>query len=242
MKKLNFTYRCQLLIFILTFIIISSCGQNSQEQQKQVITPQKQVTDAKKEEKKIPVDPNIMIPLERITITHRAYLMTSKGKIVLGLYGKDAPKAVENFIGLAKKGYYNGIKFHRIAKNFLIQAGDRLTRNSRRMEDWGTGGESIFKKEFEDELDTETPSYKIGYIKGTLAMANRGPNTNKSQFFICLEEAEKLEHNWTIFGRILEGMDIVELISSARVIPSNRGPDDGIPRKPIIIHWVKVRR
>ncbi|OGU10707.1 MAG: hypothetical protein A2X61_04915 [Ignavibacteria bacterium GWB2_35_12] len=183
-----------------------------------------------------------MIPLERITITHRAYLMTSKGKIVLGLYGKDAPKAVENFIGLAKKGYYNGIKFHRIAKNFLIQAGDRLTRNSRRMEDWGTGGESIFKKEFEDELDTETPSYKIGYIKGTLAMANRGPNTNKSQFFICLEEAEKLEHNWTIFGRILEGMDIVELISSARVIPSNRGPDDGIPRKPIIIHWVKVRR
>lgn len=241
MRKIYSKYCFRLVIFILSVFIISSCGENSQEQKKPVTTPQKQVADAKKEEKKIPIDPNIVIPLDRITITHRAELMTSKGKIVLGLYGKDAPKAVENFIGLTKKGYYNGIKFHRIAKNFLIQAGDRLTRNSRRMEDWGTGGESIYKKEFEDELDTETPSYKIGYIKGTLAMANRGPNTNKSQFFICLEEAEKLEHNWTIFGRVLEGMDIVELISSQRIIPSNRGTDDGIPRKPIVIHWVKVR-
>jgi peptidylprolyl isomerase len=242
MKKINSKYCFQLVFITIFTFIISSCEKNSQDQQKPVTTAQKQVADAKKEEKKIPIDPNIMIPLERITITHKAELMTSKGKIVLGLYGKDAPKAVENFIGLAKKGYYNGIKFHRIAKNFLIQAGDRLTRNSRRMEDWGTGGESIYKKEFEDELNTETPSYKIGYIKGTLAMANRGQNTNKSQFFICLEEAEKLEHNWTIFGRVLEGMDIVELISTQRVIPSSRGADDGIPRKPIIIHWVKLKK
>lgn len=205
-------------------------------------TQQKQVADIKKGEKKIPVDPNIMIPLDRITITHRAELMTSKGRIVLGLYGNDAPKTVENFIGLAKRGYYNGIKFHRVAQNFLIQAGDRLTRNSRRMEDWGTGGESIYKKEFEDELNPETPSYKIGYIKGTLAMANRGPNTNKSQFFICLEEAEKLEHNWTIFGRVLEGMDVVEEISNVHIHPSSRGGDDGIPRKPVIIHWVKISK
>ena len=240
MRNSLLEYCFKILIMCIAVLLFYSCDRN--EQRKEIKTPQKQVAEAKKEAKKIPVDPNIMIPLERISITNKAEIMTSKGRIVIGLYGKDAPKAVENFIGLAKKGYYNGIKFHRVAKNFLIQAGDRLTRNSRRMEDWGTGGESIFKKEFEDELDPETPSYKIGYIKGTVAMANRGPNTNKSQFFICLEEAEKLEHNWTIFGRVLEGMNIAEEISNVHVHPSNRGADDGIPRKPIIIHWIKISK
>jgi cyclophilin family peptidyl-prolyl cis-trans isomerase len=230
------------LFLLLLILSLWGCDKPKPDNKTPIDTNKKQIEDLKQKEQKIHVDPNIMIPKERIIITNEAVMMTSKGKILLGLYGKDAPKTVVNFIGLAKRGFYNEIKFHRVAKDFLIQAGDRLTLNSRRMEDWGTGGESIFKKEFDDELDPETPSYKTGYIKGTLAMANRGPNTNKSQFFICLDDAEKLEHNWTIFGRVLEGIDVVEKIASVKIIPGNRGPNDGIPLKPVIIYWVKIKK
>lgn len=175
-------------------------------------------------------------------ITHYAILNTNKGKIKIGLYGDDAPNTVENFIGLSNKGYYNGILFHRVAKNFLIQTGDRNTINKRKRSVWGLGGESFFKHEFEDELNPNTLSYSIGYIPGIVAMANRGPNTNTSQFFICLDDAFKLEKKWTIFAKVIEGMNVVRDISNAPVEPSNRSKFDGIPLKPIKILSIKVRK
>jgi len=173
-------------------------------------------------------------------ITQKIQVNTSMGRFVIGLYGKDAPKTVDNFIGLVKKRFYNGILIHRVANRFLIQMGDNLTKSIRKKSEWGTGGESFYGKEFEDELNTITPSYQLGYIKGTVAMANKGPNTNKSQFFICLDEAIYLDKKWTIFGKVIQGMDIVEKISKVEIEENKWGKEDGIPKKPIKIFSINL--
>ncbi len=130
---------------------------------------------------------------------------TAKGDIVLDLYPNDAPKTVQNFATHAKKGYYNGLIFHRVEPGFVIQGGDPNGN--------GTGGYSIFGATFEDELNPNTDSYKEGYVEGVLAMANRGPNTNGSQFFIMLANNTSLPKNYTIFGKVREGMDVVKKIT-----------------------------
>ncbi len=113
--------------------------------------------------------------------TVNATIETSKGTIEVELYQSDAPKTVANFTGLAEQGYFNGIIFHRVAKGFVIQGGDPTGT--------GRGGKSIYGSDFEDELNSSTASYQAGYMRGTLAMANRGPNTNTSQFFIMFRDA-----------------------------------------------------
>ncbi|MCS7177375.1 MAG: peptidylprolyl isomerase [Candidatus Kapabacteria bacterium] len=174
-------------------------------------------------------------------ITHIAVLRTSLGEITLGLYGEDAPKTVRNFVELSRRGYYDGVLFHRVARNFVIQAGDPLTKDPKQRARWGTGGTSIYGGEFEDELNPETPSYRLGYQLGTVAMANRGPNTNTSQFFICLERAVNLPKAYTIFGRVLEGMDVVRKIAAVPIDPGPFGPEDGTPKTPVVIESVQVR-
>lgn len=157
-------------------------------------------------------------------------LDTSMGKIQLQMFDKDAPKTVQNFVCLVQKGYYDGIKFHRVAHGFVIQAGDPTGT--------GSGGESIYGAKFEDELYSDTPSYKAGYIKGTLAMANSGPNTNGSQFFIMTSDVS-IPHNYTIFGKVTSGLDVVEKIGAVPVDPGF-GPEDGSPVTPVIINKATV--
>ena len=137
-----------------------------------------------------------------------AVLKTSMGDIELAFFPEDAPKAVENFIRLAESGYYNGVTFHRVVKDFVIQGGDPTGT--------GAGGESVFGPTCEDELDPSTPSYQRGYKKGVLAMANSGPNTNGSQFFILLKD-NPLPHLYTIFGEVLSGQDVVDKIGLVEV-------------------------
>lgn len=156
-----------------------------------------------------------------------AVLDTSMGEIKIKLYDQDAPKTVKNFVCLIDSGFYNGIKFHRVAHGFVIQAGDPTGT--------GSGGESIYGGPFADELNPNTPSYKQGYIKGVVAMANAGPNTNTSQFFILTADHPELPHNYTIFGIVTSGMDVVEKIGSVQVTPGPFGPDDGAPVTPIYI-------
>jgi cyclophilin family peptidyl-prolyl cis-trans isomerase len=168
-------------------------------------------------------------------------LQTTLGTIRLGLYGEDAPKTVRNFVELARRGVYDGVLFHRVARNFVIQAGDPLTKDPRERARWGTGGVSIYGGEFEDELNPQTPSYQLGYQPGTVAMANRGPNTNTSQFFICLERAVNLPKAYTIFGRVLEGMDVVQAIAEVPIEPGPFGPDDGTPKTPVVIRKVTIQ-
>lgn len=140
-------------------------------------------------------------------------ISTTKGDITIELYESDAPKTTKNFKELAQKGYYNGVIFHRVIKGFMIQGGDPNGT--------GAGGESIYGHTFEDELNPNTESYKTGYKEGVVAMANRGPNTNGSQFFIMLQDTP-LPKNYTIFGRVAAGMDVVHAIGNTPVDGGDR--------------------
>ncbi|HOJ04807.1 MAG TPA: peptidylprolyl isomerase [Bacteroidota bacterium] len=142
-----------------------------------------------------------------------AVIETEHGTIEIEFYRDAAPKTVENFVQLAKRGYYNGVIFHRVIKGFMIQGGDPT----------GTGynGESIYGKRFDDEINTDLQIYKDGYKRGTVAMANAGPNTNGSQFFIMHRDYD-LAKNYTIFGRVVSGMETVDAIANLPVGEGNR--------------------
>ena len=127
---------------------------------------------------------------------------TTQGKIVFALKPEVAPKACENFEGLVKKGYYDGITFHRIIKNFMIQGGDPTGT--------GRGGQSIYAQPFEDEFKPNVMFNKAGI----LAMANAGHNTNGSQFFITTVPTPHLNGRHTIFGEVVEGMDVVKKLEN----------------------------
>lgn len=168
-----------------------------------------------------------------------ALVETSMGSFEIALYPSDAPKTVENFVKLAEQNYFNGQRFHRVAKNFVIQAGDEKSKDVKKKSEWGTGGRSIWGREFEDELNPTTPSYKTGYVRGVVAMANRGPNTNTSQFFIMLRDNTSLPKNYTIFGKVIKGMDVVEKIGQVEIEPI-MGPTDGRPKVDVVIKKIRI--
>ena len=235
MKKNN-------LICFFLIILLFACNSKKQDDSAQKnINKSTQTLEKKENHLTLQKTPR-SIPEDTSIITHHATVTTNMGTFVIALYGQDAPITVNNFVGLARQGYYNGILFHRVARNFLIQAGDPNTKSIKKKNEWGLGGKSYYGKEFEDELNPNTPSYKLGYIKGTVAMANRGQNTNSSQFFVCLDEAVNLDNEWTIFGKVISGIDVVENISAVQVEPSDRGYSDGIPLKPIKINYIKIKK
>ncbi len=129
---------------------------------------------------------------------------TSMGTIKIQLFSQYAPKTVENFVGLIEKGYYDGIIFHRVIPDFMIQGGDPTGT--------GRGGESLWGGKFEDEF-----SPNLTHLVGALSMANAGPNTNGSQFFIVQNPAgtDFLDGRHTVFGQVFEGIDIVNAIANA---------------------------
>ncbi|MBN1870066.1 MAG: peptidylprolyl isomerase [Candidatus Omnitrophica bacterium] len=139
-------------------------------------------------------------------------LETNQGKIELQLFTEIAPKTCENFIGLVEKGYYDGIIFHRVIKDFMIQGGDPTGT--------GMGGESLWGGNFEDEV---TPDLAFDR-EGLLAMANAGPNTNGSQFFITTVLTPWLNMKHTIFGEVISGYDIVKKIENVSVNADNNKP------------------
>lgn len=144
--------------------------------------------------------------MEKTTVV----LETSAGEIEIELKSDIAPKACENFKGLAQKGYYDGTIFHRVIKGFMIQGGDPKGT--------GTGGQSIWGKEFEDEV---TPVAKFD-ATGIVAMANAGPNTNGSQFFITTAKTPWLNMKHTIFGEVVRGYDVVQAIENTAVDGNDR--------------------
>lgn len=153
---------------------------------------------------------------------HLVTIETNMGTIQFETYDMDAPKTVNNFITLANKGFYNGLTFHRIVKNFVIQGGDPKGN--------GTGGPGYT---FADELNPNTESYKTSYKKGVVAMANSGPNTNGSQFFIMLADVP-LPHNYTIFGRVVQGQNVVDTIG---LLPTGAGDR---PQQPVVMKKVII--
>jgi len=156
---------------------------------------------------------------------------TDKGPIEIEFFASDQPKAVENFRLLAEHGYYDGLTFHRIVKGFMIQGGDPAGD--------GTGGESAWGPPFADEINPEAPIYRGGYRRGLLAMANAGPNTNASQFFI-LHADYPLPPRYVIFARVTTGMDVVDALANT---PTTMGSDGGMsrPLTPPVMKKVTIR-
>ncbi|MBU6141996.1 peptidylprolyl isomerase [Patescibacteria group bacterium] len=154
-------------------------------------------------------------------------LVTNFGDIKMELFPSDAPLAVANFLKLAKSGFYDGTKFHRVIKGFMIQGGDPLSKDETLQARWGTGGPGY---SFNDELNPSTKSYQRGYVRGTLAMANAGPNTNGSQFFIMHQDTP-LQPLYTIFGKVLSGMDAVDAIANLPVNSNDRPLQDATVEK-----------
>jgi len=143
---------------------------------------------------------------------------TSEGEIKLELISSEAPKTVANFVTLAKDGFYNGTRFHRVIKDFMIQGGDPLSKDESKRNYWGTGGPGY---SFEDEPNN------IALVQGVIAMANSGPNTNGSQFFIITAEATPwLQGVHTGFGRVIDGMDIVMKIDEVSTSPADQPIED----------------
>ncbi len=150
---------------------------------------------------------------------HVVTLNTSKGDITVELDADVAPKTVTNFVTLAKSGYYDGLTFHRVIPGFMIQGGDPSGN--------GTGGKSVFGDTFADEIDASSDLYKkVGYKAGVIAMANRGPDTNGSQFFI-MDADYPLSPDYTIFGHVTKGEDVVHAIAKV-----DRGSND-MPKTPV---------
>lgn len=154
--------------------------------------------------------------------TSRIALTTNFGDITFQTFDKAAPKTVANFTKLAREGFYNGLTFHRVIDGFMIQGGDPKGD--------GTGGPGYT---FEDEINTSSPLYQEGYKKGIVAMANRGPNTNGSQFFIMLKDTP-LPPQYTIFGNVVEGQEVVDAIGKAKIDGHDK------PLEPVIIKTIQV--
>ena len=156
---------------------------------------------------------------------YTATLTTNMGAFDVELFPEDAPQTVNNFVSLAREGFYDGTPFHRIVRGFVIQGGDPTGS--------GSGGPGY---RFADELPTGRD-----YERGTLAMANAGPNTNGSQFFVCLTDLRgRLPKNYSIFGRVTSGMDVVDSIAAT---PTRRGAsgEQSTPTESVTLESVEVK-
>ena len=241
--------RLMILTLCLAGLVLAACGQTENGD----TTKEKPKTDEKQntaEETK--GDEEMTYPQLTTEVAENEKLVemkTSMGTIKIKLFPEQAPKTVENFITHSEKGYYDGLKFHRVIKDFMIQGGDPNGN--------GTGGESIYGESFEDEFSPE-----LFNLRGALSMANAGPDTNGSQFFIVqksdidpkLEDQMKsagfpaeiteaymenggtpwLDQKHTVFGQVVEGMDIVDKIANVEV-----GEND-LPKDDVVIESIKV--
>jgi len=165
--------------------------------------------------------------MSNISTGPRVVLETNLGNIELELFTDKAPNTAENFMKLAREGFYDGTRFHRVIKGFMNQGGCPHSKDLTLKEYWGTGGPGY---QFNCEIHAENLN-----VKGTISMANAGPNTNGSQFFINANNNDWLNRGHTVFGKVVSGMDIVEKINSAQT-----GPRD-IPVEEIVIHRAVVQ-
>ncbi len=154
-----------------------------------------------------------------------ANIKTTMGTIRFELLETEAPKTTDNFIKLAERGYYDGVIFHRVIKGFMVQGGDPTGT--------GRGGESAAGGKFNDEINRSSELYKGPYKEGTVAMANAGPNTNGSQFFI-MHADYALPPSYSKFGRVVEGQDVVNVIATIDTDRNDR------PRTDVVMERVTI--
>ncbi|MEH7301820.1 peptidylprolyl isomerase [Neobacillus drentensis] len=241
--------KLQIIVTLMTIVLVlAACGTSSNNEEAKVKTATPK-TEQKKGDEQVS---NTVYPQLTTEVAENEKLIemeTSMGKIKIKLFPEYAPKAVENFVKHSEEGYYDGLIFHRVINDFMIQGGDPNGN--------GTGGESIYGNPFEDEF-----SNNLFNLRGALSMANSGANTNGSQFFIVQKtsldpsmksEMEKagypkemieaydknggtpwLDHKHTVFGQVVEGMDIVDKIANTPVDPKDK------PEKDVIIKKITV--
>jgi cyclophilin family peptidyl-prolyl cis-trans isomerase len=224
MKKSNILKTIIILIILISTIQIIGC-ESARERADKLYLEEKSKYDLtetinySKPEQKTENTTENTNNLEEETNMIKAIMKTNKGDIELELYKEKTPITVENFINLSNKGYYDNLTFHRVIKNFMIQGGDPKGD--------GTGGPGYT---IPDEFDN---SLKFNDV-GILAMANAGPNTGGSQFFITTEKTPWLDNKHTIFGKVINGYNIVEEISNTQT-----GKNDK-PIEPIIIETIEI--
>jgi len=163
------------------------------------------------------------------SMSSTAIIKTSMGEITVELYENKTPKTVENFVKLANEGFYEDVKFHRIIEGFMNQTGDPLTKDNSLIGQWGTGGPGY---QFEDEFVED-----LSNTVGTLSMANSGPGTNGSQFFINTGDNVFLDGKHTVFGQVIEGIDVVIEINKVETTGS---PFDR-PLEPVVIEGITIK-
>lgn len=215
MKKLYY------LLIVSSFALLTACGQTPEEEISKVFQDGPPETVLNNQTTMAEFDQTAMPEAgDQIAI-----IETNKGTIKIRLFPIKVPKTVENFVGLIEKDYYNGIIFHRVIPNFMIQGGDPTGT--------GAGGESLWGGKFEDE-----PNEKLSNIPGSIAMANAGPNTNGSQFFINQGNNDFLDcHNpaspscHTVFGQVFEGIDVVNAIINVETGAADKPVEDVIMEK-----------
>ncbi len=158
------------------------------------------------------------VVVDEVVSSKTVVLTTNMGVIELEMFEDKAPKTVANFTKLAQEGFYNGTRFHRVIEGFMIQGGDPLSKDEANINSWGTGGPGY---SFEDEIHDEN----LNNV-GTISMANAGPNTNGSQFFINVNDNNSLDTKHTVFGKVISGMDIVMKISQVNTEGADRPVDE----------------
>lgn len=205
-------------VVAISFYFLLSRNSGSEDISDINITEQStQSTQREMNQKQYSSPPGILPETERIG--KKAKFETNQGNFTINLFGEKAPKTVSNFIFLAKDGFYNGLTFHRVITGFMIQGGDPAGN--------GTGGPGY---SFEDEFDSSLTFSK----PGILAMANSGPNTNGSQFFITVAPTPNLNNLHTIFGEVVEGNDTVAKISKLQTDSSDK------PLQPVVIKKLEI--
>jgi peptidylprolyl isomerase len=160
-----------------------------------------------------PTDTNSTASAES-AIKHQATLTTNLGTIVIQLDMDNTPNTAGNFTKLASEGFYNGTKFHRVIPGFMIQGGDPLSKDDTMSSRWGTGGPGY---KFADEIKSTNKN-----VRGSISMANSGPNTNGSQFFINVADNDFLDPKHTVFGNVISGMDVVDAIAGVKTGMADR--------------------
>ena len=200
--------------YIIVLILLISCGGSSETSNETTVTTTAETTTTLGEN----MDKTYTQPHEMTINNSKSYtaiIKTSLGDMKVEFFTNDAPMTVNNFINLAQDGYYDGVIFHRVISDFMIQGGDPS----------GTGHGDYGKYpgyQFQDELNNQIP-----YSKGILAMANSGPNTNGSQFFI-MHVDYPLPYNYTIFGKVVEGLDVIDIIATVETGAGDKPTSDVI--------------
>ncbi len=186
-------------------------SQNQSETSSEAVSEQETETDTNQEQE-----------------TMKAIFTTNQGTFEIELFNELAPNTVDNFVKLAESGFYSGVKFHRVIKGFMIQGGDPNTKDDELMDVWGTGGPGYT---FDDEIHAENRN-----VIGSISMANAGPNTNGSQFFINTADNDFLDTKHTVFGKIVAGMDVITTIENTET-----GFRD-VPVEPMIIESITIEK